>query len=105
MFYFLYLFSTGLGQVLPVVSHGLALSIPGKVLVIFHLVIIIISKNPHDHNTPLLIFMHDVIILTQNEAIGARPPPLAVAAPMASFWVRVVTYSCITSLPQRICEI
>ena len=35
--------------------------------------------------TPLLIFMHDVIILTQNEAIGARPPPLAVAAPLASF--------------------
>ena len=36
-------------------------------------------------NTPLLILMHDVIILTQNEAMGARPPSLAVAAPIASF--------------------
>ena len=40
---------------------------------------------------PLLIFMHDVIFLTQNEAIGARPPPLAVAVPIALFWVRIVT--------------
>ena len=39
--------------------------------------------------------MHDVIILTQNEAIGARPPSLAVAAPMALFWVRIVMYLCI----------
>ena len=40
-------------------------------------------------HTPLLIFIHDVIILTQNEAIGARPTPtpLAVAAPMASFFL------------------
>ena len=36
--------------------------------------------------------MHDVKILTQSEAIRARPPPLVVAAPMASFWVRTVTY-------------
>ena len=28
-------------------------------------------------NTPLLILMHDVIILTQIEAMGARPPSLA----------------------------
>ena len=34
--------------------------------------------------------MHDVTILTQNEAKGACPPPMA--APMASFWVRIVTY-------------
>ena len=32
--------------------------------------------------TPLLIFMHYVIILTQNEAMGASPPSLAVAAPI-----------------------
>ena len=32
-----------------------------------------------------LIFMHDIIILTQNEAMGARPPSLAVAAPITSF--------------------
>ena len=38
--------------------------------------------------------MHDVIILTQNEAIGARQPPIAVAAPIVSFWVRIVTYGC-----------
>ena len=36
--------------------------------------------------------MHDVIILTQNEAMGASPPPLAVAAPIASFWGSIVTY-------------
>ena len=36
--------------------------------------------------------MHDVIILTQIEAMGARPPSLAVAAPVASFWVSIVTY-------------
>ena len=36
--------------------------------------------------------MRDNIILTQNEAKGARPPPLAVAAPMALFWVKIVTY-------------
>ena len=36
-------------------------------------------------HTPLLILMHDVIILTQNEAMGARSPSLAVAAPIASF--------------------
>ena len=42
--------------------------------------------------TPLLIFMHDVIILTQNEAMGARSPTLAVAAPIASFWISIVTY-------------
>ena len=35
------------------------------------------------------------IILTQNEAIDARPPPLAVAVPMTSFWVIIVTHSCI----------
>ena len=46
-------------------------------------------------STPLLIFMHDVIILAKNEAIGAHLPPLAVAAPMTSFWARIVTYSCI----------
>ena len=41
---------------------------------------------------------YDVITLyTQNEAIGAHPPPLAVAAPMASFWVRIATYSCMKS--------
>ena len=42
--------------------------------------------------TPLLIFMHDFLILTQNEAMGALPPSLAVAAPIASFWVNIVTY-------------
>ena len=35
--------------------------------------------------TPLLILMHDVIIPSQNWAIGARSPSLAVAAPIASF--------------------
>ena len=40
--------------------------------------------------TPLLMFMHDVIIRTQNEAKGERPPSLAVAAPIASFWVSIV---------------
>ena len=39
--------------------------------------------------TPLLIFMHDVINLTQIEAIGARPPPLA---PLSSFWVRILHF-------------
>ena len=34
--------------------------------------------------------MNNAIISTQNEAIGARPPSLAVAAPMALFWVRTV---------------
>ena len=43
----------------------------------------------------LLIFMYDDIILTQNQAIGACPPTLAVDVPIASFWVRIVTYSCI----------
>ena len=42
--------------------------------------------------TPLLILMHDVIILTQNEAMGARSPSLAVVAPIASFWGSIVTY-------------
>ena len=53
------------------------------------------AMNLGPGNTPLLIFMHDVIIHTQNEAIGTRPKKLAVAAPMALFWVRIVTYSCI----------
>ena len=39
------------------------------------------------------MFMHYVMILTQNEAIGACSPPLSVSSSMASFWVRVVTYS------------
>ena len=30
-----------------------------------------------------LVFMHDVKTLTQNEAMGARPPSLAVAVPIA----------------------
>ena len=42
-------------------------------------------------NMPIL--MHDVIILTPNEAIGARPPPLAMATLLVSFSVRSVTYS------------
>ena len=42
--------------------------------------------------TPLIIFVHDVIILTQNEAMGALPPSLAVAVPIASFWISIVTY-------------
>ena len=37
------------------------------------------------YNTPLLIFMHDVINPTQNEPMGPRPPSLEVAAPIASF--------------------
>ena len=37
------------------------------------------------HHTPLLILMQDVIIRTQIEAMGARPPSLAVTAPIASF--------------------
>ena len=41
--------------------------------------------------------MHDVIILTENEAIGACQPQLAVAAPLASFCVRNVTYACINT--------
>ena len=36
--------------------------------------------------------MHDVIVLTKNEAMGARSPSLAVAAPIASFWISIVTY-------------
>ena len=35
--------------------------------------------------------MYDVIIRSQNEAMGARPPSLAVAAPIASFWVALLT--------------
>ena len=38
-----------------------------------------------------LNIMHDAIILTQNEAMGARSPSLAVAAPIASFWISIVT--------------
>ena len=53
---------------------------------------ILFNITPHSAHKPLLIFMHDVIILTQNEAMGNRPPPLAVAAPIASFWVSIVTY-------------
>ena len=34
----------------------------------------------------------DVIILTQNEAMGALPPPFAVDAPITSFWVSIVMY-------------
>ena len=48
-----------------------------------------------EHYTPLLIFLHDVIILTQNEAIGASPPSLEVAAPIDPFWVTMLRTSCI----------
>ena len=41
--------------------------------------------------TPLLILLI-LIILTQTEAMGARLPSLAVAAPIASFWISIVTY-------------
>ena len=42
--------------------------------------------------TPLLIFMHVyVTILTQNEAIGATTASGGGRAPMASFWVRIMT--------------
>ena len=44
-----------------------------------------IRSHNYDYYTPLLVLMHDVIILTQNEAMGALPPSLAVAAPIASF--------------------
>ena len=68
------------------------------VLAIFELTQLISSKRSGAFNTfahemvshwcwytPLLILMHDVIILTQSEATGALPPSLAVAAPIASF--------------------
>ena len=39
------------------------------------------------------LYMYDVNILTQNEAIGARPPPLAVAG----FGLELRRNSCINS--------
>ena len=43
------------------------------------------GKSLPNRYMPLLILMHDVIILIQNEAMGALPPSLAVAAPIALF--------------------
>ena len=51
-------------------------------------------------NTSLLIFMHDVITLTQE---ATRLPPLALAVPMASFEVRIVMYSCI-NIKRGVCN-
>ena len=49
-----------------------------------------INKNFIAH-TPLLIFMHDVTTLTQNEAIGAATVLVTWRAPLTSLWVRIVT--------------